>query len=114
MTETGNITCVLEILTMLTMVSSMKMKKKKNMFIRKLNIYLIFLGYGGYDYNAHYGNNYYAYLENLRRTNPAAYAEWYHKYYTSQHPQQHISRGVSNYPEDRASVHSGRSSCEER
>lgn len=69
-------------------------------------------GYGGYDYGTHYGNNYYAYLENLRRTNPAAYSEWYHKYYAGQH--QHIARGVSNYPEDRASVHSGRSSCDDR
>ncbi|XP_029677547.1 uncharacterized protein LOC115244220 [Formica exsecta] len=72
--------------------------------------------YGGYDYGALYGNNYYAYLENLRQTNPAAYAEWYHKYYTShqQQQQQHIARGVGNYPEDRASVHSGRSSCDDR
>ncbi|XP_026825844.1 uncharacterized protein LOC113562050 isoform X3 [Ooceraea biroi] len=70
-------------------------------------------GYSGYDYSAHYGNNYYAYLENLRRTNPAAYSEWYHKYYANQHQQQ-IARGVSNYPEDRASVHSGRSSCDDR
>lgn len=71
--------------------------------------------YGGYDYGALYGNNYYAYLENLRQTNPAAYAEWYHKYYGShQQQQQHIARGVGNYPEDRASVHSGRSSCDDR
>ncbi|XP_011879945.1 PREDICTED: uncharacterized protein LOC105568691 isoform X2 [Vollenhovia emeryi] len=70
-------------------------------------------GYSGYDYGTHYGNNYYAYLENLRRTNPAAYSEWYHKYYASQQ-QQHIARGVGNYPEDRASVHSGRSSCDDR
>ncbi|XP_050456313.1 protein transport protein Sec16A isoform X4 [Cataglyphis hispanica] len=71
--------------------------------------------YGGYDYGALYGNNYYAYLENLRQTNPAAYTEWYHKYYGShQQQQQHIARGVGNYPEDRASVHSGRSSCDDR
>ncbi|XP_071571026.1 uncharacterized protein Sec16 isoform X1 [Temnothorax nylanderi] len=73
-----------------------------------------YYGYSGYDYGAHYGSNYYAYLENLRRTNPAAYSEWYHKYYASQHQQQHIARGVGNYPEDRASVHSGRSSCDDR
>lgn len=74
------------------------------------------IGYGvpGYDYGVHYANNYYAYIENLRRTNPALYSEWYHKYYANQHQQQHISRGVGNYPEDRASVHSGRSSCDER
>ncbi|XP_029052027.2 uncharacterized protein LOC114880316 isoform X2 [Osmia bicornis bicornis] len=73
-------------------------------------------GYPGYDYGAHYASNYYAYIENLRRTNPAAYSEWYHKYYANQHQQQqqHISRGATNYPEDRASVHSGRSSCDER
>ncbi|XP_043669319.1 protein transport protein Sec16A isoform X8 [Vespula pensylvanica] len=88
--------------------------RDREYYMRSRDPYYAYNGYGGYDYNAHYGNNYYAYLENLRRTNPAAYAEWYHKYYTSQHPQQHISRGVSNYPEDRASVHSGRSSCEER
>ncbi|XP_034945595.1 uncharacterized protein Sec16 isoform X2 [Chelonus insularis] len=65
--------------------------------------------YGSYDYGA----NYYAYLENLRRTNPTAYMEWYNKYYAAQ--QQHpVVRGVSTYPEDRASVHSGRSSCEDR
>lgn len=69
-------------------------------------------GYGGYDYGANYNSNYYAYLENLRRTNPAAYSEWYHKYYANQ--QQHAARGSANYPEDRASVHSGRSSCDDR
>lgn len=71
-------------------------------------------GYGGYDYGAHYGNNYYAYLENLRRTNPAAYSEWYHKYYGSQQQQQQQQIARGNYPEDRASVHSGRSSCDDR
>ncbi|XP_053989660.1 uncharacterized protein LOC128882118 isoform X2 [Hylaeus volcanicus] len=73
-----------------------------------------YYGYSGYDYGVQYANNYYAYIENLRRTNPAAYSEWYHKYYANQHQQQHISRSVTNYPEDRASVHSGRSSCDER
>ncbi|XP_011256769.1 uncharacterized protein LOC105251566 isoform X2 [Camponotus floridanus] len=69
--------------------------------------------YGGY--GALYGNMYYAYIENLRQTNPALYAEWYHKYYASQQQQQqHIARSVGNYPEDRASVHSGRSSCDDR
>ncbi|XP_048506299.1 uncharacterized protein LOC105694018 isoform X4 [Athalia rosae] len=70
---------------------------------------------GGYaDYTSNYGTNYYAYLENLRRTNPAAYMEWYHKYYASQHQQPQAARGGVNYSEDRASVHSGRSSCDER
>ncbi|XP_015177291.1 PREDICTED: uncharacterized protein LOC107066825 isoform X5 [Polistes dominula] len=87
--------------------------RDREYYMRSRDPYYAYNGYGGYDYSTHYGNNYYAYLENLRRTNPAAYTEWYHKYYASQHQQQ-ISRGVSNYPEDRASVHSGRSSCEER
>lgn len=68
--------------------------------------------YQGYDYGTNYNSNYYAYLENLRRTDPAAYAEWYQRYY--QHQQQIARGGTSNYPEDRASVHSGRSSCDDR
>ncbi|XP_020290627.1 uncharacterized protein LOC109858109 isoform X2 [Pseudomyrmex gracilis] len=60
-------------------------------------------GYG-YGYNAHY--DYHAYHAYAR------YAEWYNMY--SQHQQQQMARGVSNYPEDRASVHSGRSSCDDR
>lgn len=73
-------------------------------------------GYGaGYDYGQNYNANYYAYLENLRRTNPTAYMEWYNKYYASQQQQQQQSLSrVPSYPEDRASVHSGRSSCEDR
>ncbi|KAJ8927811.1 hypothetical protein NQ314_019693 [Rhamnusium bicolor] len=50
-------------------------------------------------YNPYYQQ--YQYYENLRRTNPQAYAEWYRKYY------QQASYGG----EDRASVHSGRSSA---
>ncbi|XP_018059402.1 PREDICTED: uncharacterized protein LOC108694426 isoform X2 [Atta colombica] len=88
--------------------------RDREYYMRTRDPYYAYNGYSGYDYNAHYGNNYYAYLENLRRTNPAAYSEWYHKYYANQHQQQHIARGVSNYPEDRASVHSGRSSCDDR
>lgn len=66
-------------------------------------------------YTTLYGNMYYAYIENLRQTNPAIYAEWYHKYYANQQQQQQdIARSVGNYPEDRASVHSGRSSCDDR
>ncbi|XP_015433708.1 PREDICTED: protein transport protein Sec16A isoform X2 [Dufourea novaeangliae] len=82
-------------------------------YSRSRDPYYGYNGYPGYDYGSHYANNYYAYIENLRRTNPAAYSEWYHKYYANQQ-QQHISRGVTNYPEDRASVHSGRSSCDDR
>lgn len=59
----------------------------------------------GYDpYNPYY----YQYYENLRRTNPQAYAEWYRKYYqpaASGHP------SAVYGTEDRASVHSGRSSA---
>ena len=77
-------------------------------------INIIAAGYSGYEYGAIYNRDYYTYLENLRRTNPAAYAEWYHKYYANQHQQQ-VTRGVAkSYQEDRASVHSGRSSCEDR
>nr|XP_033327554.1 uncharacterized protein LOC117221042 isoform X5 [Megalopta genalis] len=83
-------------------------------YMRSRDHYYGYNGYPGYDYGVHYANNYYAYIENLRRTNPAAYSEWYHKYYANQHQQQLVSRGVTNYPEDRASVHSGRSSCDDR
>nr|CAH7728124.1 unnamed protein product [Callosobruchus chinensis] len=48
----------------------------------------------------------YQYYENLRRTNPQAYAEWYRKYY-----QQAAGSTASYGGEDRASVHSGRSSA---
>lgn len=60
----------------------------------------------GYDpYNPYYQQ--YQYYENLRRTNPQAYAEWYRKYY-----QQAASGQTAAYgTEDRASVHSGRSSA---
>ncbi|XP_049821203.1 protein transport protein Sec16A-like isoform X4 [Aethina tumida] len=55
-------------------------------------------------YNPYYQQ--YQYYENLRRTNPQAYAEWYRKYY------QQATGQASNYgTEDRASVHSGRSSA---
>ncbi|XP_012286422.1 uncharacterized protein LOC105702982 isoform X2 [Orussus abietinus] len=85
--------------------------RDRDYYMRNRDPYYGYNGYGGYDYGA----NYYAYLENLRRTDPAAYAEWYHKYYSSQQQhQQQIPRGVASFPEDRASVHSGRSSCDER
>ncbi|XP_043254632.1 uncharacterized protein LOC122398624 isoform X2 [Colletes gigas] len=82
-------------------------------YMRTRDPYYGYNGYSGYDYGVHYANNYYAYIENMRRTSPAAYSEWYHKYYANQQ-QQHISRSVTSYPEDRASVHSGRSSCDDR
>ncbi|KAH1026384.1 hypothetical protein HUJ05_000058 [Dendroctonus ponderosae] len=57
-------------------------------------------------YNPYYQQ--YQYYENLRRTNPQAYAEWYRKYY-----QQATGSTASFAGEDRASVHSGRSSANE-
>lgn len=57
----------------------------------------VFQGYAYDPYNPYYQQ--YQYYENLRRTNPQAYAEWYHKYYQTYGG------------EDRASVHSGRSSA---
>lgn len=56
-------------------------------------------------YNPYYQQyQQYQYYENLRRTNPQAYAEWYRKYYQSQ--------GAAAFStDDRASVHSGRSSA---
>ncbi|XP_072391264.1 uncharacterized protein Sec16 isoform X2 [Diabrotica undecimpunctata] len=65
--------------------------------------------YQGFSYdpfNPYYQQ--YQYYENLRRTNPQAYAEWYRKYY-----QQATSHSASYGGEDRASVHSGRSSANE-
>lgn len=74
-----------------------------------------FHGYGAYNYfgrqmdSYHYDPYYtYKYYENLRRTNPTAYAEWYAKYYSS-HP--NYNQGA--FSEDRGSVHSGRSSANE-
>lgn len=59
----------------------------------------------GYDpYSPYYQQ--YRYYENLRRTNPQAYAEWYRKYY------QQASAQMGPFgAEDRSSVHSGRSSA---
>lgn len=48
---------------------------------------------------------YYAYYQQLRLTDPAAYAEWYNTVYTRQIYPQSVS-----FSEDRGSVHSGRSS----
>ncbi|KAK9872597.1 hypothetical protein WA026_018729 [Henosepilachna vigintioctopunctata] len=66
-------------------------------------------GYGGYDpYSPYYQQyQYQQFYENLRRTNPQAYAEIYRKYY-----EQHASRHPPAYgTDDRSSVHSGRSSA---
>ncbi|XP_031333558.1 uncharacterized protein LOC116163652 isoform X5 [Photinus pyralis] len=64
-------------------------------------------GYSYDPYNPYYQQYQYHYLENLRRTNPQAYAEWYRKYYQQSNSQQNFGN------EDRASVHSGRSSANE-
>lgn len=62
----------------------------------------------GYDpYNPYYQQ--YQYYENLRRTNPQAYAEWYRKYY--QQATSTSGHSAVYGTEDRASVHSGRSSA---
>lgn len=83
-------------------------------FYGRRDPYYGYNGYNTYDFGTNYNNNYYAYLENLRRTNPTAYMEWYNKYYgNQQHNISNVGR-VPSYPEDRASVHSGRSSCDDR
>ncbi|RZC42229.1 uncharacterized protein BDFB_009106, partial [Asbolus verrucosus] len=58
----------------------------------------------GYDIYSQYYQQYH-YYENLRKTNPQAYAQLYRKYY------QDASGEVPYGGEDRASVHSGRSSA---
>ncbi|XP_051159047.1 uncharacterized protein LOC127280206 isoform X3 [Leptopilina boulardi] len=89
--------------------------RDREYYMRSRDPYYSYNGYGaGYDYGSNYNNNYYLYLENLRRTNPTAYMEWYNKYYASQRQPQHPPSISTNYPEDRASVHSGRSSCDDR
>ncbi|XP_055715475.1 protein transport protein Sec16A isoform X4 [Phlebotomus papatasi] len=66
-------------------------------------------GYG-YDYS-YYSQQQMQYYEALRRTNPQAYAEWYRKYYAQMQPQ----IAVSDIPTDgRESVHSGRSSANDK
>lgn len=64
------------------------------------------------NFSTNYNESWYAYLEKLRSTNPTAYYEWYQKYMAHQHAMQ-MSIGATNYSEDRASVHSGQSSCDE-
>lgn len=62
-------------------------------------------GYHYDPYNPYYQQyQQYQYYENLRRTNPQAYAEWYRKYF-----QQNQSGSFAG--DDRGSVHSGRSSA---
>ncbi|CAG9858230.1 unnamed protein product [Phyllotreta striolata] len=68
------------------------------------DVYNPYQAYGFDQYNPYLQQ--YQYYENLRRTNPQAYAEWYRKYY-----QQATAQTPSYGGEDRASVHSGRSSA---
>lgn len=64
---------------------------------------------GGYNYDHYaYYQQQQQYYENLRRTNPQAYAEWYRKYY-GQLQQQQTPIDL-NATDGRESVHSGRSS----
>ncbi|XP_069689503.1 protein transport protein Sec16A-like isoform X2 [Periplaneta americana] len=74
-----------------------------------------YAGYSGYNYYDRHMEAYpydpyytYQYYDNLRRTNPAAYAAWYTKYYSS-----HAAYNHGTFSEDRGSVHSGRSSANE-
>lgn len=69
----------------------------------------------GYDpYSAYYQHQ--QYYENLRRTNPIAYAEWYNRYFASQ---MQSAASVVTAASDRGresgreSVHSGRSSSKD-
>lgn len=57
---------------------------------------------GGMDSWNYY--RYQQYYENMRRTDPAAYALWYERY---------MAEKYGNASNDRASVHSGRSSANE-
>lgn len=62
----------------------------------------------GYDpYSSYYQHQ--QYYENLRRTNPIAYAEWYNRYFASAATVQ-SDRGRES---GRESVHSGRSSSKD-
>lgn len=58
------------------------------------------------------------YYEQLRRTNPQAYAEWYKRYYAQQMQQTQLSAGSGggevNNTDGRESVHSGRSSANDK
>lgn len=65
---------------------------------------------GGYNYDQYaYYQQQQQYYENLRRTNPQAYAEWYRKYYGQLQQQAPIDL---NATDGRESVHSGRSSTD--
>lgn len=69
---------------------------------------------GYYDPYSYY-TQHQQYYEQLRRTNPQAYAEWYRTYYSQMqaHQAAHISRDMMA-GDDRESVHSGRSSANDK
>lgn len=69
----------------------------------------------GYDpYTSYYQNQ--QYYENLRRTNPVAYAEWYNRYFANQLGVATSSVAAASErgrESGRESVHSGRSSSKD-
>ena len=72
-------------------------------------------------YQHPYGFDQYSYIqqqhyyETLRRTNPQAYAEWYKQYYAQLNQQTAAgSTDLTNTTDGRESVHSGRSSANEK
>lgn len=72
---------------------------------------------GGFDQYSYYQTQ--QYYENMRRTNPQAYAEFYQRYYGSMQQQQNTGLSVTDKSETgvtdgRESVHSGRSSANDK
>lgn len=65
----------------------------------------------GYNYEQYSYLQHQQYYENMRHTNPQAYAEWYKRYY-SQYLQQQTPSEILTV-DGRESVHSGRSSANE-
>lgn len=68
-------------------------------------------GYG-YDQYSYYQQQ--QYYETLRRTNPQAYAEWYKMYYSQMQQAQMTGNNITTATDGRESVHSGRSSANEK
>lgn len=68
-------------------------------------------GYG-YDQYSYYQQQ--QYYETMRRTNPKAYAEWYKMYYSQMQQAQLSGSGAPTATDGRDSVHSGRSSANEK
>lgn len=68
--------------------------------------YRLYSMYGGYNYDPYaYYHQHQQYFEQLRKTNPESYAEWYRKYYGQ------IQGDSLSGADCRESVHSGRSSA---